>query len=641
MQGKQPVLVVLSVIFVSMFIVADLYTVQLYSDMCCPENDYSNIIQDFIEADIGPARTAFSRADLVRELMSVTTDTTDSDFDNIVDSIEAIIGTDPENNDSDYDRVRDDFEVWNGTDPLEPDSNFDGLADYFELQVSNLDVDGDGTDNAWDFDNDNDAVNDDADLSPFCSSAVQDKFHMEIITGGNPTYVTLQFRPRNPSHLKFFYQYWDWPYDTEGLMIDIDLSEEDVRAIPQLNVTTDILPSQADVSDYGMLVTQTGYHVPVNPVWDNGDLVAFECKIFLPQSMLTSTVFDVGLFWRIMGNTDISASALLASNGKYVTLGNDAMVVADGDPVSSGLQWIDHGDGNVSLKFFNGKYVSLVDGDTIGSSALLDDNAKFAYTKDGDDVTLRAINGMNVTIDSNGVLTVQTADAAIFQLVDMGVKSEWTTLVTYPESIMLTGLTVEENFETHLGLFYDSIKETVFAANILMDYEFMRNSTNTLYEQPDILSSNGISVGHLIQSFPHRDVAFTYMSNELLPDVVDSLPENEILPVIIVNQDHTRILELSEIISGVKTFDDSFLLDVTTFPIIEVRASKMNLYDTTSNRALALDDALNEVVSWNLSEVATFNVLTMMMKWFTGEQLVASIDSVPYTFTKVANDASN
>jgi len=636
MQGKKSTIVMVSVLFIIMFMVTDLNTIQVFSDMN-RQSEYLNIVKNHVEADIGPPRAAFSLADLVEDLMAVTTDTTDTDLDGLVDSIEAIIGTDSTNNDTDFDKVRDDFEVWNGTDPLEPDSNFDGLPDFFELEVANPDVDGDGVDNAWDFDNDNDGVNDEADLSPFCYSDVQSSFSFEILTDGNPTYFTIQLRPRDPSHLKLFYQYWDWPYDDQGLMRDLDYSKEDVRAIPQLNVTTENPPDQLEVSDYGILVTETGYHVPLTPVWDKGDLVAFECKIFIPQSTQTSTIIDTEMFWRIMGNTDIGAIALLASNGMYVVLGDNSLALADGDAVSGALQWIEFGDGNVTLKFLNGNYMSLLNDGRIGAARNLDNNAKFSVTEYDDERILRANNGLYITLDNSGVLVAngsEESEAERFQLVDLGHKSEWTSLVTYPEPFMLTGIEVEENFESHLGLYYSSTKDPIFAANLLMTYEFMRNGTNLFTDQPSILTNFGIDVEHLFESFPHRDLAFKDMSNELLPAVLSSLPVGETLPVVIAHEDHTRVLEMSEVIPDVKTTNDAFVFDVRGYQVLSVRTLKMNFYNTSDFRALALDDALSEVVSWNLEGTATFNALLMVMKWFTGEQLVTSIDDVPVCFQK-------
>jgi hypothetical protein len=577
--------------------------------------------------------------------MAVTIDTTDSDGDTIVDSIEAVIGTSSTNNDSDFDRVLDQHEIWNGTDPLEPDSNFDDLPDYFELQASNPDPDGDGIENAWDFDNDNDGVSDAADLSPFSYSTVQDSFHMDITTSGNPTYVTLQLRPRDPEHLKLFYQYWDWPYDTEGSMKDMDYSSEDVRAIPQLNVAVSPIPSQSEVSDYGLLVTPDGLQAPLNPVWDGGDLVAFECRMFFPQSAETNIVLDTDLFWRIMGNTDIESVALRASNDMHASLGeDDAAIAAMASPYDAMLQWIDLGDGIIAIKTFNGAFWSVDSDGTIVASRTLDENAEFQVIEMGDDLALNASNGMLVTLNGSDYLVAQVseiAEAELFRMIDLGYQSEWTTLVTYPEAFMLTGFTVEESYGSDIELFYSPSKEQIVAADILLSYTFMRNATNSITQQPSILADNGVTVSSSFDSFTHRDKAFKSMGNDMIPSALAMLPAGAVLPIIIANEDHTRLLEMSEVLPGMIAHDPSFVLDVSSFPETTVRTLKTNFYNTSSYSALSLEEVMSEILSWELSETASFNILTMMMKWFNGEQLVSAIDNTPVPHEMPDDEAFN
>ncbi|MHA2380735.1 MAG: hypothetical protein ACXADS_15785 [Candidatus Thorarchaeota archaeon] len=204
----------------------------------------SSLIIQLVSANPGtpipPPRTGANLRELVEALNSTTPpeNRTDTDSDGMWDLVEAVIGTDSNNTDSDFDRLDDTFEVWNNLDPLEPDSNNDGLSDYHEvMNVSSPNVDGDNLDNAWDFDNDDDGVNDHIDLSPFSKSIISDRFHFEIKTNGNPLYIIFQLIPENPEHLKLFYQSWDWPdNDKEGSMKDLDNSKEDVSIIPILNL---------------------------------------------------------------------------------------------------------------------------------------------------------------------------------------------------------------------------------------------------------------------------------------------------------------------------------------------------------------------------------------------------------------------
>jgi hypothetical protein len=62
-------------------------------------------------------------------------------------------------------------------------------------------------------------------------------------------------------------------------MKDLDNSKEDVSIIPILNLTANVLPNQSDVLYYGILVTSTGVHVPLYPVFEYGTIVAFAGKM--------------------------------------------------------------------------------------------------------------------------------------------------------------------------------------------------------------------------------------------------------------------------------------------------------------------------------------------------------------------------
>lgn len=165
----------------------------------------------------------------------------DSDYDGIPDSVELVLGTDINNNDSDFDQLDDLFEINNDLDPLKADSNDDGLADYFEVHnVSSSDIDGDGFENAWDLDNDNDGVIDALDISPFSKSDSNESFEFNIRSSGNPTYLNFQIRPENPEHLNLLAQSWDWPDDSRSTMKDLNSSHEDVTVTPMLELTVPI-----------------------------------------------------------------------------------------------------------------------------------------------------------------------------------------------------------------------------------------------------------------------------------------------------------------------------------------------------------------------------------------------------------------
>jgi hypothetical protein len=191
------------------------------------------------------------------------------DGDGLPESVEAVLGTDPETSDTDGDMLDDYYEAKNGLDPLEPDCNNDGLADYYEVTDVPLDIDGDGTPNAWDPDNDGDGVVDGLDMSPFAKTVASDEFHFQISTGGDPTYIDFQVRPEDPDHLKLPLQSWDWPYDAWGDMQDTDGSQDDVRIVPMLELTMNQFPDQSELDDYGIVISHSKGD-GITPTWSAG-----------------------------------------------------------------------------------------------------------------------------------------------------------------------------------------------------------------------------------------------------------------------------------------------------------------------------------------------------------------------------------
>ncbi|AKB25595.1 hypothetical protein MSMTP_2126 [Methanosarcina sp. MTP4] len=239
-------------------------------------------------------------------LIDVSTNKTDTDKDGLPDSVEAVLGTDFNNTDSDFDMLDDYNEsVFYESDPLEPDSNHDGLSDYFEVtDVDSLDADGDGFSNVWDLDNDDDKVMDSIDLSPYSHSGINDSFLFDIRTNGNPTYVTFQIKPRNPDNLRLPLQDWDWPYDDKGQMKDLDDSTDDIKIIPMLELRSNVIPDQADLLEYGIVVSSDSLYIPLTLIKDYGTNVAFGGRMFYPASDPSDISINASLVWLLQGKTD-------------------------------------------------------------------------------------------------------------------------------------------------------------------------------------------------------------------------------------------------------------------------------------------------------------------------------------------------
>ena len=586
---------------------------------------------------IPPPRTGSDLRELVKELTNATAveNRTDADGDGLFDPVENVIGTDPDNNDSDFDGVNDYSEVFGDTDPLEPDSNSDGLPDCYEIQnVVSLDIDDDGLPNAWDPDNDGDGVNDGIDLSPAWTSEPHGSFHFGISTDGNPLYVTFQLKPRETERLKLFYQLWDWPYDTEGSMRDFDNSREDVKIVPQLNLTLNILPDPAKVRDYGILVTSSSMYVPLNPVWEYGDIAAFTGKMFYPASFPMNLTVDAELIWRVIGTTDVATKALNSTNGKCVSIGNDGVAIANASEITDleTFQWIERTNNIVILKAVNGPYLSVADdGTIIANGTGIGDRESFELIANGSDaIALKAFNGQYVSVAAGGTLAANASeitDLERFVLVDKGYWPDSTVLVTYKEDFMLTGFSVEESYASDLCVFYSPDVNQTVAADLLLTYAFARNSTTRLSDMPSTLSSYNISVANLTGSFSHKDEAFTAMGNLLVPAALLALPESQLLPIIIAFEDKVKSFEISDLVSDPYSAENSYAVDLGNVPILTTKTMKTNWYNTSSCKAAGIDDIMTEIQDWQLSENVTSNLMTMMIRWNTGEQMVTGIGS--------------
>lgn len=587
---------------------------------------------------VPPPRTTTGLREVVANLMAATPleFRVDSDNDTLYDSVEKVIGTDPNNTDTDFDGLSDYTEIQLDSDPLDPDTNSDGLSDYNEVtNVPSLDINHNNITNIWDNDNDGDGVSDGIDASPFAASILNASFHFNVQLDGKPTYITLQFRPRNAENLKLYYQTWDWPNDSKGSMKDLDGSLEDLKVIPQLNITVNVKPNQADVANLGILVTNEGMYVPVYPVWENDDIVAFSAQIFYNVSSPLTLSMDAGLIWRALGYRDEKAKAFKANNGHYVSANTNGAVVANATDVSTleKFQWIEVGEDKVALKLKDGPYLSLAsNGFVMANGYEIGKTETFRLLHPTNtSVCLEAANGKCVAVTSDGTLIANGANttaSAAFELVDEGCLCEWTILASYHDVFMLTSFTISETYGTELGLFYSPDEQQTLRANLLMGYDFLRNSTTHVSNMPSILSGYSADVSSLIGSFSTCDEALVTMSNTMLPTTLDLLPGNQTLPVIMTVEERAKTVEMSEFYSGSSPMDNSYSVNMTAEPFMTTKTLKLNYYNTTGYQALEIDDILRHISTWTMNEEAKFNAQSLVLAWNTGEQSI-TVTGVP------------
>ncbi|MCW3991511.1 MAG: hypothetical protein NWE79_02295, partial [Candidatus Bathyarchaeota archaeon] len=573
---------------------------------------------------------------MATELLAVTTDTSDADGDGLPDSVERILGTDPNEEDSDFDRLDDYYEVMNDLDPLYPDTNFDGYPDFFEVTNVTADVDLDGVVNFLDRDNDGDGVPDAVDTAPYHKSVISSSFHLDVETMGNPTYITFQIRPENPEHLKLFEQHWDWPdSDSEPPMRDLDASKEDLQVIPALTLSADTLPDQSEVVGYGITVSEDSASVPLFPIIDQGKIVAFSGRMFYPEPAPTSLGMDLELVWRVMGRTDDEAKSLLASNGKYLSVKPDGDLLADGVEVgiTERFQWNKLSETEVALKAMNGFYFTVEEDGTIAAGAAeVGPDETFTIEDAGaGQIYLNASSGLCVTVLPDGALQASVAapgSSEAFTASDEGAWPETVMLAVYEEDFMLTGFSVEENHGSEVGIFYGDDREQIVSANLVLSYDFLRDPDTTVADMPGVLDGYGVTVGSQTGSYSHKDLGFLALTNVLVPDALETMPEKTLIPVIMAFEDHFKSLDMQQLAADY-TVGDSFTVDLAAAKMTSAKALRTEWYNSSSYQVTEIHAVMEQVQGWGLPENAQINMMTLTIAWNTGEQTITRVGDEP------------
>ncbi|MFW9918729.1 MAG: hypothetical protein ACFFED_03965 [Candidatus Thorarchaeota archaeon] len=604
------------------------------------EGSPDNLLRQLAE-QIDPKKP-YSLRELVEGLLNVTPiGTPDTDSDQLPDPVEAIIGTDYTKTDTDEDQLDDYFEVFHDSDPLEPDTNFDGFPDKNEFNTTSYDLDGDGVANVWDKDNDGDSVSDALDLSPFGYSVSCETFQLDIDTDGGPLYIDFQFRPTKKEHLQLLTQTWDWPFDQEGIMRDFDNSAEDLTTQPILMVMSNVLPNQSEVDDYGITVGPDCLYVPVMPVWDRDEIVALKSKIFFPESSPTNLNLYMTLQWRVLGETDNEILSLSTLAGEYVTLDAEGNFITEASNTSTlDISLVEVGPKQVALRLKTGQYMTVDDSSKlVAGGYAIDTREAFTLERMGSDrFALKAYTGEYVTVLDDKKLGLQVdalsedesafsvsgfSSDNIFVLSAEDYESETVLLITYNDRMFCTGLVVEEFSESQVGFFYSANRNQTVATNLLLGAIFLRNNTNTLSTVDNLLPPYSIVVSAPSWTYGHRDEALIDMSNTLLPAILDGLPANQNLPVILATEEKSRVIEMSELYSGMYVLPSALSIDLASEPLATVKSMKTNFYNTSNYVALSLEDIMLDLSKWNLDTNASIATISMVMIWNSGQQTVS------------------
>ncbi len=567
---------------------------------------------------------------LVDDLLVVTTDWTDSDDDGLPDAVERIIGTEFDRADSDYDTLNDSYEVSLNLDPMKADSNDDGLVDPREVQDVVLDVDGDSAPNGWDRDNDNDGFEDATDRSPNACSDMIDSFHLNINTTGQPLYISMQLRPKNPDKLKLMLGTLDWPYDDKGIMKDLDNSTGDVLVSPVLKFKGNILPEQDDVVEYGIKVEEDGAKAPLSAEWEYGRVVGLGAKLFYPGSAEPKNLsLDLSMQWVVTGITDTEVRTIKTGNQKYLTTMDSGLVKANStertEPQRFGWERI--GEDKVSLRTVSGYYIGVgTDGKLSSGFETREEQCIFTVKKDTSYQYLTDDDGDYLVLMDDGTIGTakERTEKARFVIENDGVRKNSITLMTYTDEFVIASISVSENFGTDMGLIYSEDAQEMIAANMVLTSSYMRNYSLELDEMPEFLEARNITVRNSTGSYAHSDLAVKDALGRMVNEAFETLPEGELCSITTLMEDTSSIADLTDRSSS---NGSSFSVDMSDVPVITTRMMKSSWYEPPSKEPLGPGKFLLRIdpLLDPLQDGDKKSMIGMVLFWNVGEIRVMKI----------------
>nr|WP_245250149.1 RICIN domain-containing protein [Methanolobus bombayensis] len=401
--------------------------------------------------------------------------------------------------------------------------------------------------------------------------------------------------------------------------------------------------------DYGIVTTLGKAYVPLSPVKDFGDTVALNGRMFYPQDSAMETITLAQLTWMVSGKTDRPKKVLLkAHKGQYLAISStDSGLVAGSTSATDAetfvIVYINNNE--VALRSADGKYIYVSDAgehELIAGSSDIGTNERFELLDlENNQIALKANNGLYVSAkDGGGNILIANSekkgDWESFTLETSEYESVSTTLAQYHENFILTGFNVEENHGSDFGLFYSEDMNRTFEAGFVFSYAFLRDQT-PLEQMPEKLQNDyNVTINYETGSATHQDEALAKITGEITPDVLSSMPEGMVLPVISLFEDDFRYKSMDEMAVGPYITGNSFDIGLKSQPLITTKSMKMTWYDTDTSESINTEEMLEETRKWGQSrnlDVETLGIfMNLIIAWETGESTVTKIGSMNTNF---------
>ncbi|MGC9443708.1 MAG: RICIN domain-containing protein [Candidatus Methanospirareceae archaeon] len=432
----------------------------------------------------------------------------------------------------------------------------------------------------------------------------------------------------------------------------------------KLDPVENALPSQSLVDEYHIMINFNKAYIPLSPTREYGASVALAGRMFFPAAAPLDLSADAQLVWTVTAQTDSAAEkiALKAPNGWDVRVkdsGDNALYVQP--PAIGGrekFELIYVAENKVGLKVQGGQFVGVDHvklmywewNPLVANRGTIGEKETFILERIDDKIALKAYNGKYVCVGCGdalyrGGLNADSTVPVYFDLIELEeIASETTILARYKEDFQLTGFTVDENYGSEVGVFYSDDIDRTLAADFVMAYEFLRNTTTHIADMPAILTASNVIIAANTRAFSHQDAGLVELTGNMTLDALDSLPEGMNLPLLIAFEDRFTSRAMDDlVVAGSYITGDTYAVDLSAVPVVTTKTLKMSWYNTSTNESLEIDDLLTEIQEWGqakgLDDDTMATMMGLMLAWDTGESTVIRIGSADTTFDTPGKNA--